>query len=174
MSKTCNRCYSDNPVSGFGPNAARKDGLQVYCRDCMTATRKAAGYDKARWATKRSEESARNRTYRAANAERLSVSDREKARRRRVETPWKVNANNQARKASLVQATPAWADKAAILVLYEKASVLSDRLGVEFQVDHVVPLRGKTVCGLHVPANLQLLEKTENHKKRHYSWPDMP
>lgn len=34
--------------------------------------------------------------------------------------------------------------------------------------------RGKTVCGLHCEANLQLLAKELNHKKRHYVWPDMP
>lgn len=56
------------------------------------------------------------------------------------------------------RATPAWADRAAILQFY-----LARPDGME--VDHVVPLHGKSVSGLHVLENLQYLRSSENRKK---------
>lgn len=174
MTKFCHRCQTEKAREAFGKNKARTDGLQVYCRSCMKDVRIEKGYDKARWEKNRESESARNREYRTLNADHLAEGYRAKAARRRLETPWRVNAVNKARKASQLSATPAWSDKDQISVIYKKARELSSLYGVPFQVDHIVPLRGKTVSGLHVPANLQLLAADLNHKKRNYVWPDMP
>jgi 5-methylcytosine-specific restriction endonuclease McrA len=71
-----------------------------------------------------------------------------------------VTALANKRRARKLQATPAWADEGAIKAIYLEAG----RLGMH--VDHIVPLQGKNVCGLHVENNLQLLSPTENSKKR--------
>lgn len=57
------------------------------------------------------------------------------------------------------RATPKWADMGAITTMYQQAK----RLGLE--VDHVVPLQGKNVCGLHVENNLQHLTMEANRRK---------
>jgi 5-methylcytosine-specific restriction endonuclease McrA len=72
------------------------------------------------------------------------------------------------RKMSLKQATPNWLtpeQKDQIKDLYIKAVCLSKDTGILHEVDHIIPLHGKRVCGLHVPSNLQILTKEDNFKK---------
>lgn len=76
------------------------------------------------------------------------------------------------RKAALINAQPSWLSdkqKADILHFYTEAW----QLGLE--VDHIVPLRNKNVCGLHVPWNLQLLDRSANASKNNKfdDWSDM-
>jgi hypothetical protein len=73
--------------------------------------------------------------------------------------PHKVNACLAKRRAAKLQRTPAWADHDRIANTY--------RLAADFglEVDHIVPLQGKLVSGLHTHHNLQLLTPTENVRK---------
>ncbi len=71
-------------------------------------------------------------------------------------------------KASKVNATPSWLTKGDldnIKLIYIEAAERSQRDGIKYHVDHLVPLHGKTVSGLHVPWNLQILEATKNMSK---------
>lgn len=161
--KSCPRCKSNN--ADFGPNKARTDGLQTYCRACMKNLRLERGYDKVRWQTSREFESARNREYRKAHAERIKAADCARATRRRQENPAAIRSQNIARKHGMRQATPAWADHAAMNAIYAKAKAMEAADGIERHVDHRVPLKHPLVCGLHVPANLQILTAAENMSK---------
>jgi hypothetical protein len=72
------------------------------------------------------------------------------------------------RHATKLNATPDWLTKFDINYikhLYIQAKELELLDGIKYHVDHIIPLQGKTVCGLHVPWNLQILEATENIKK---------
>lgn len=69
------------------------------------------------------------------------------------------------RRDILVLATPAWANKSAIAKIYAEARRLTAETGIPHEVDHIVPLKGRKVCGLHVECNLQILSKSENARK---------
>jgi hypothetical protein len=60
---------------------------------------------------------------------------------------------------------PAWADLNAIKAFYEIARRVTQCTGIRFEVDHIIPLRGRTVSGLHVPTNLRVIPKSMNSKK---------
>jgi len=75
---------------------------------------------------------------------------------------------NRTRKYRLLQATPKWLSKEElnkIEILYEKARWLESITGLRYDVDHVIPINGKNVCGFHVWENLQILEKSLNYIK---------
>lgn len=71
-------------------------------------------------------------------------------------------------RVSKSQATPVWADIDLISEVYQEAEYHG------LHVDHIIPLRGKTVCGLNIWNNLQLITKSENSAKGNRRWPDMP
>lgn len=63
-------------------------------------------------------------------------------------------------------ATPPWADFEKITAFYVEARRLTEETGIEHQVDHIVPLQGRGVRGLHVHTNLRVVTASENNKKR--------
>ena len=66
---------------------------------------------------------------------------------------------------------PTWADKRKIVEFYKQAKDLSESTGIKHHVDHIVPLRGRNVCGLHVENNLRVISATENLRKNN-KWAD--
>ena len=76
------------------------------------------------------------------------------------------NASNKLRKANKIKRTPPWADINAIKKIYQEAAELNKIHGPgAYHVDHIIPLQGATVSGLHVENNLQILKAVDNIKK---------
>ena len=74
-------------------------------------------------------------------------------------------ARNRIRKARLRAAMPPWVNKNAIEAVYLEARELTVRTGLAYHVDHIIPLKGQNVCGLHLPWNLQVITASENLSK---------
>jgi hypothetical protein len=75
------------------------------------------------------------------------------------------------RRCAELQRTPQWLtieDKYQIKSIYNLAVAQSELHQTPYEVDHIIPLQGKFVSGLHVPANLQVMPQNENRKKSNY------
>lgn len=98
------------------------------------------------------------RQARAQNPAKFRARDKTHSRMKRLRNPKGKLAEVRARQAAKIQRTPPWADLKAIRAIYEACPPGQ-------QVDHVIPLRGKNVSGLHVEANLQYLTPIQNLEK---------
>ena len=79
-----------------------------------------------------------------------------------------VRADTSVRKRRHREATPRWltpAERLQMRDLYVQARKLTELTRERYVVDHIVPLRGEAVCGLHVPWNLRVITQDENLKK---------
>ena len=104
------------------------------------------------------------KNYRAAHREELNkkanLARNKRGRRNEVRT----------RQAKKLNATPSWANKKVIEYYYFKAKQYELLTREKYHVDHIIPLQGKDVCGLHVENNLQVLPAIENIKKGNKLW----
>jgi hypothetical protein len=71
-------------------------------------------------------------------------------------------------RAKIIDRTPSWAEWRAIWRIYGAAKQLTKTTGIPHEVDHIVPLNGKNVSGLHVHYNLQVLPADVNRRKRNH------
>lgn len=120
-----------------------------------------------------------SKEYRSKNLDKLreynkkySAEHREEAVKRALEwqksNPDKVRYRNAKRRAAKLNATPPWLSgpqMAQIRRTYKLASIIEEETGMKYHVDHIVPLQGENICGLHVPWNLQAIPASVNLSK---------
>ena len=68
-------------------------------------------------------------------------------------------------RAKKLNRLPIWSNKDEIKKIYAAAVMLSEEHNIKYEVDHIIPLNGENVSGLHVPENLQILTQIKNSEK---------
>ncbi len=109
----------------------------------------------------------KSREYYAANTEKLNAQKRE-YQRNNLHVYAKIKARRDAAK---LQRTPAWLTEDDHWIMgqaYELAALRTSIFGFAWHVDHVVPLQGKKVSGLHVPQNMQVIPAKLNRAKSNH------
>jgi len=164
--KQCTCCKEEKPLTEFTVRRASPDGLAYKCRDCSKAYL-------TKW--KRKNPNAFRDWYSENKEKRAEYWKRwyaeNKDNRARSYSEWAksnkhiVNALIAKRTAAKFRATPEWADFVKIQQKYLEASEITERTGVRHEVDHIYPLQGRRVCGLHCEDNLQVISKVENIRK---------
>ena len=138
--KTCSNCGGVKAISDFAKHKTGKYGVSAMCKACKN-------------------------TYRSQYYEANKEKSLEYSRKWSASNLAKKRAATAKRKAFLLKATPKWADEILIRRVYSEADFLTKVTGIRYEVDHVIPLQGKRVCGLHVQNNLQVIKLVDNRKK---------
>ena len=182
--KTCSKCRELKPVSEFSPRSDQPGQYKSACKPCRRVTNreykeankgKGANYYqqnreviKAKSATYYEQNKEHYKQYNARRYQENKEVYKANARRWRESNPGKRSAIARKYEVSKLGATPSWLtedDHKWIEWHYKHAKKMEEVTGVKHHVDHIHPLQGEDVCGLHVPWNLQVIPAEENLKK---------
>lgn len=147
--RICKNCNMEKPITGFYKHSC---GFCHTCKNCYKDRAK-------KWA-------AENKERRLEIVKKSRENSNVWADYR---NKWKsLNGQSAEARAMKWKRTPKWITKDDLWLIREAYSLAKLReklLGIKWHVDHIIPLRGKTVCGLHVPYNIQVIPAVINLKK---------
>lgn len=183
--KNCRTCKQTKTSSEFQRDKKMSDGLQANCKECRNAKKRKA------WHENKDHNSKVCRKYRERNRDRInkakrkayysnreSILERQKEyvernkaavaeyrRRHYIENKHIYIMNSRIREKKLnTGINIQFVDR--IKEIYNMSTALTESTATPHQVDHIIPLTHKKVCGLHVPWNLQILTEDENRSKK--------
>ena len=176
--KECTKCKQVKRFEAFNLNKSKKDGYSTECRGCIKL------YADAYRRKNKEALLLQSREFKAANRETINLKNRERYLTKRLDKDFmlrkreassryksankgKVNSDTAKRHCAKMNRTSITtkADFLEIREIYQTARAMSSTTGTVHHVDHIVPLQGELVSGLHIPSNLQILTEIENCSK---------
>lgn len=142
--KQCSKCKVTKELTQFSKRNDRPCGYKAKCKNCVGSELKS---------------------WRLDNKDKHCKSNAKWKKK----NPIQVAVMNAARRAAKLKATPNWLTKDHLKLIemqYGLAHYMTEVTGMEWQVDHIIPLQGKNVSGLHVPWNLRVITASENCSKK--------
>lgn len=175
MIKACKRSHSYPKHLKRCPDCEKSNNKRWY--EANSEQKKAT--NKVWYEANKEQDKARKKIWVANNAQQVKTTkkawyEKNKERHKATMKAWdeanssKRNAIVAKRKAKKLQATPTWLTQEQLNQIeryYQVAKWVESILEIPIHVDHIVPLQGKEVSGLHVPWNLQLLPASINQSK---------
>lgn len=155
--KYCYKCKELKLETLFYKNKAKVSGLSDECKECDKQQKRE------RYKVNRDKLIAYQVKYRKLHGEKVRARNRDWGKRNQAVKL----SHNKKRKADKLQRTPAWLNAGhqfELDCIYTYAAALNS-VGLQYHVDHIIPLQGDIVSGLHTPDNLQVITAEENLRK---------
>ena len=147
--RKCTKCKKIKALDRFSKKIDGKLGKKSHCKDCVKVYERSrkdlkSKYDAERYKNKKDYIKKVCRDYYNNNKEKYRNYEIERKRLTNTDLSRKY--------------------KIEIQEIYKKCKQMN-KMSIIYHVDHIIPLKGKNVCGLHVPWNLRIITKEENLKK---------
>lgn len=160
--KQCSKCKEEKSFDNFHKNTCNKDGYNYQCKTCRKEG--CAKYFSSLSQEEKQKRVEQKRKWAGANKERVREYSKIYSQKN---LPLRAAAQKK-REAAKKKRMPPWltsSDLLRIRCYYQVAAMRSKETGFKWHVDHIVPLQGDNVSGLHVPWNLQVIPALENLRK---------
>ena len=133
--KACTCCLIAKPLDAFTLDSSGRLGRRGMCKECQ------------------------------------SIRDKSDPKKKKYRREWHEKhpgysaAKTMAKYCKNLNRMPAWSSVDSTLPFYAKAAALTKETGKAHSVDHIIPLNGENISGLHVAENLQVMLLSDNIRK---------
>jgi len=179
--KACTKCKIVKPYNKFSPAKKHSTGHTSRCKDCKNVDlalyyRSEEGNKERKVAFKKYGTSVAGKNSFFKRRKKYETTPKGKLAKKKWDKKYtttpkgRIIANIAKAKyrSNKIYAIPKGlkeSDFELIRMYYQLANYMTEVTGIPHEVDHIIPLQGKNICGLHVPWNLRVITKSENCTK---------